>query len=390
MSRFVAWARRAPRWFGRCAVVVALVVVAQNGASAVSLTIGPREVIYTKSQRQNKGLGTWPDGNLGVVPLGNGLYDFYGANGSKPVKTTGTLANPGKSKQSVSITNLPANTFNYVSGGPVYYDAASGARLMIYHAEKHGSSAKDYYSVLGMAVSTDAKGRVFRDLGVIIEPNQQTGQTEVGGGPFAVFDGYLHVYYRDWLADGTRSELAVARAPVTEVINNALAGSATAFDKYYNGGWSQPGLGGLASALEVGNPSNAWTAVSYNDFLDQLVMVSSQWTPTQPDLYLATSVDGINWSPRQAIVTDAGEQFYPTLIGLGADPLVTGESFYVYYTDSMKGSWNRWKDAKLVRRLITLEPVSQTLAAVAPEPTSAALALAGLACLGVWRLRRKR
>ena len=261
---------------------------------------------------------------------------------------------------------------------------------MVYHAEKHGASAKDYYSVLGMAVSTDAKGRVFRDLGVIIEPNQQFGQTEVGGGPFAVFDGHMHVYYRDWLGDGTRSELAVARAPIADVISNALLGLRTDFTKYYDGSWSQPGRGGLASALEVGNPSNAWTAVSYNAFLDQLVMVSSQWTATQPDLYLATSADGINWSPRQALVTDPGEQFYPTLIGLGADPQVTGESFYVYYTDSLKGAWNRWKDAKLVRRLITLEPLSQTLASVVPEPTGAALALAALACLGAWRLRRRR
>jgi hypothetical protein len=337
-------------------VATAVTLVAVDVSRAVDFSVGAKEVIYTSGQRKGKGLSTWPDGNLGVVPLGNGLYDFYGANGSKPVKTTGTLANPGTSKKSVKITDLPRGEFNYVSGGPVFKDPTSGARFMIYHAEKHGRSAKDFYSVLGLAVSTDLAGRQFRDLGTIIEPNLQTGQAEVGGGSFAMFDNHLHVYYRDTFAAGGTSELAVARAPITDLVNNALAGQQTAFTKYYNGGWSQPGRGGLSTALEVGNPSNAWQAISYNDYLDQLVMVSSQWTTSQPDLYMTTSSDGIHWAPRQAVVTDVGEQFYPTIIGTGADPTHSGQQFHLYYTDSKKGAWSRWSDAQLVRRSITLDP----------------------------------
>ncbi len=353
---FSANACRAWPPFVKSLICIALALVTLRSAWAVEISVGDLETIYKKSQRSSKGLSSWPDGNFGVVPLGNGLYDFYAANGSKPVKTTGTLTTLGKSKKSVSITGIPKGTYNYVSGGPVYEDSASGARVMIYHAEKHGSSAKDYYSVLGMAVSTDAKGRTFRDLGTIVEPNLQVGQTEINGGSFAIIDGQMNVYYRDWFPDGTTSELAVARAPIDQIISNALAGAATPFSKYYNGSWSQPGRGGLSTALEVGNPSNGWTAVSYNDYLNQLVMVSSQWTPSQPDLYLATSADGIHWSPRQAIVTDPGEQFYPTLVGTGADPQHTGQSFYLYYTDSQKGAWSRWSDAKLVRREITFDP----------------------------------
>lgn len=337
--------------------------------SAVDLSVGGAELIYSKSKRSSKGGQYWPDGNFGVVPLGNGLYDFYGANGPKPVKTTGTLTDPGAKKKSVSITNLPKKTFNYVSGGPVYQDPASGARLMIYHAEKHGKSAKDFYSVLGMAVSTDAAGRVFRDLGTIIEPNMQVGQTEVGGGPFAVIDGQLHVYYRDWFPGVTTSELAVARAPISEVISNALSGHATSFSKYYNGSFSQPGRGGLSSYLESGNPNNGWTAVSYNDYLDELVMVTAKWSPTNsPDLYLATSPDGINFSARQPIALDPGEQFYPSLVGTGANPQITDKEFYVYYTDSKKGAWDRWKDATLMRRLITLDPADPTAPLPPIEP----------------------
>jgi len=367
--RLLAFSRIAERFTIRSLMVLILLTFTLvECVSAVDLSVGGAELIYSKSKRSSKGGQYWPDGNFGVVPLGNGLYDFYAANGPKPVKTTGTLTDPGAKKQSVSITNLPKKTFNYVSGGPVFQDPSSGARLMVYHAEKHGTSAKDFYSVLGMAVSTDASGRVFRDLGTIIEPNMRTGQTEVGGGPFAVIDGQLHVYYRDWFPGVTTSELAVARAPLSEVVSNALSGRGTNFSKYYNGSWSQPGKGGLSSYLEPGNPNNGWTTVSYNDYLDELVMVSAQWSSTNsPDLYLATSPDGVNFSARQPIALDPGEQFYPSLVGTGANPQITDKEFYVYYTDSKKGAWDRWSDATLMRRLITLDPAA-TLPPINPLP----------------------
>ncbi len=339
----------------RPVLLLAAIVINADVARAIDFVVGPEEVIYTKSQRSSLKLKTWPDGNLGVIANGDGTYDFYAANGPKPVMTTGTLTNPGTWKQSVTISNLPSKTFDYVSGGPVYQDPTSGARLMIYHAEKHGKSSKDFYSVLGLAVSTDTAGLAFRDLGTIVEPNLATGRTEVGGGSFAIVDDHLHVYYRDWFPNYSTSELAVARAPIGQLISNALSGYGTAFSKYFNGGWSEPGIGGKSSALEIGNPSNSWLSVSYNDYLDQLVMVNTQWETGGGDLYLSTSSDGINWAPRQIFARAPGEQFYPTVIGTGPNPTHTGESFYVYYTDSQKGAWSRWSDAELVRRMVRID-----------------------------------
>jgi hypothetical protein len=352
-----------------------------TGAAQAALiyNVGQTEVIYTASQRRNKGLDYWVDGNLGVVPIGNGQYHFYGANGQTPVRTTGTLADPAQSRSNVSITGLPSNYFNYVAGGPTYFDATTGARLMIYHAERHATSGQDYYSVLGMAISTDSQGLNFRDLGVIVEPDvpmaQRPHSIEVGGGSFAVMNGEMYVYYRDYLEGGGSSELAVAKAPVSTILANAMNNQGTSFTKYYNGGWTQPGVGGRSSALEVGNPGNAWSAVSYNDYLGGLVMMTSDWADSSGNnnLFMSTSTDGINWSQRQAIVTDAGEQMYPTLIGTGADPTRTGQSFYAYYTDSASGGWNRWNDAKLVRRQITLNNGSTTPPPdTEPTPTPAA------------------
>ncbi|MEX2092157.1 MAG: PEP-CTERM sorting domain-containing protein [Pirellulales bacterium] len=318
-------------------------------------SVGAKETIYSASKRKSKA-ASWPDGNFGVLSNGDGTYDFYAANSSKIKVTTGTLNDPAAKKIGTGkIYNVPKKTYDYIAGGPVYEDAASGARLMVYHAETHKKGK--YTSVLGLAASVDPKGLAFYDLGPIVAPSMALANSQwsmdIGGGSFAIKDGQFNVYFRDYLADGSSSQLAVARAPLTDLVSNSLNGISTQFTKYHNGSWSQPGVGGLSSPLEVGNPTNWWSSVSYNDYLDQMVMVSSQWQAggTGPDLYLATSADGVNWSARQPLVLDAGEQMYPTILGTGANPQVTGQSFYVYYTDG-----KRWSSAQLARRLVTLDP----------------------------------
>lgn len=323
-----------------------------NSVHAIDISIGAPQIIYTKSQRTAGG-ASWPDGSIGVVSKGGGVYDFYAANSSKIALTTGTLANPAASKRSASVSGVPRGAFSYLAGGPIFQDPYSGARLMIYHAEK-GGAGKTFYSMLGMAISTDPNGQVFRDLGVVIQPNRLAGQAEVGGGSFAIVNGYMHIYYADHLADGNSAFVSVARAPMVDLMTNALLGKSTAFTKYYNGDWTQPGIHGLASPLEIGNPPNVWLSVSRNDYLNQLVMVSTQWSADGGDMYLTTSSDGINWAPRQPVALDAGEQYYPTIIGTGLNPTHSGQSFYVYYTDSQKGAWSRWSDAQLRRRQITI------------------------------------
>jgi hypothetical protein len=282
---------------------------------------------------------------------------------STAVRTTGSLTNPGQSKQTVSILGTQPG-LNYIAGGPIYQDAATGTRLLLYHAENHFGSAQNYTSSLGLAVARDSTGLSFQDLGLILQPNQtypNPYSIDIGGGSLSLFDNYLYIHYKDYMSDGSTTQLAVARAPLSSVITSALNRQPVDFTKYYNGSWSQPGRGGLASALEMGNPSNSWSSVSYNDYLKQFVMMSAQWSPTDyGDLYMSSSIDGVNWGARQAVAVDYGEQFYPSLVGTGGDPTRTGKSFYVYYTDSQAGAWDRWNDAQLARRLITLDPATVT------------------------------
>jgi hypothetical protein len=184
------------------------------------------------------------------------------------------------------------------------------------------------------------------------------------GGQFAVNDGYLYVYFKDNNNNNSNfwdmSELAVARASIASITTSVNNNTTPVFNKYYNGKWEENGLGGKSSPLEKGNPSTAWIDVSYNTHLDKFVMVvaqyefNSDYSIKTADLYLITSGDGVNWSSRVSVSKEAGELFYPSIIGTGDDPKITGQEFYLYYTHSMTGAWNRWNDLEFVRRKITL------------------------------------
>lgn len=327
---------------------------------AQSLLIGEQEEISSFRQRRNRIGRLAPDGSIGVLPARRGRYDFYIPDGPRVVRLTGTLDRPARARRRVQLRGIPNGVFDYVAGGPVFEEPITGARFMIYHAEMRVGGPQMYYSVLGMAVSTHRNGLRFQDLGVIISPNRSIDEMihslDVGGGSFVIVDDHLYVYYRDYLAPWGSAELAVARISMFDLLANTHLGIPLEFEKYYQGEWGEPGIGGRASPLEVGNPSNHWSAVSYNRALGQFVLAVSQWTPDLSDLYIATSPDGLNWTPRQPLDVGPGEQIYPTIIGTEPVPYETGEVFYVYYTESMIGRWYRWEDARFVRRRIEVLP----------------------------------
>lgn len=318
--------------------------------------------MVTKADRTSKGLNWWNDGCFGVVKNGAD-YSFYAANGSTTSKTTGALDNIAGtvSYSSKAIQNMK-HTYNYAAGGPIYNDADTGNLIMIYHFEKHrAGDPTRFYSGLGMAKSTDG-GNTFSDIGEIVTANVSYDSVncptivEMMGGAYTIKDGYMYVYFADYLESGEMNSLSVARASLSDILTAAAGGNATSFSKYYSGTFSQPGIAGLSSSLISGNPSTRWMDVTYNSYLNRFVMVVAQNTSsTGVNLFMTSSVDGINWDARVQIESEAGESFYPTLVGTESDPKVTGNSFYIYYTHSVAGGFDRWSDAETIRRTITVQ-----------------------------------
>jgi len=331
---------------------------ASSSDEVPDFTVGEKEVVATKGQRDALGLKWFIDGNGGVLTRGDEVR-LYGANGRDPVRVTGTRNNPVQRVDRVSIVT-DNKEFQYLSGGPLYRDPKTNRTFLFYHAEIHRGTCKNFYSVLGLSIQTDEQGLTFKDLGPVFTANVPCGPAgstvEVCGAPFIIKDGTFYVYARDAMTDGhpRQSNLSVARAKVAEVVGAGLEGKSATWTKYYKGAFSEPAIGGRSSPLERGNPGTRWMDVSYNEALDTFVMVVAANTlPQNVELFITCSQDGLHWADRRKIAAESGEAFYPSIIGFLDDPRRTGGEFYVYYTFSSKGAWERWDDAALVRRKIT-------------------------------------
>ena len=103
--------------------------------------------------------------------------------------------------------------------------------------------------------------------------------------------------------------------------------------------------------------------LSYNTELGKFVMVVATNVGVGEncvELCATWSGDGIHWAKRTKLVDEGGECFYPSIIGLVDDPRQAGETFYIYYTFSGKGAWDRWGDAVIMRRKVTVTPRADT------------------------------
>ena len=310
----------------------------------------------------------WPDSEFGVFKTEVG-YTFFASDGAhhdgnnkygSVTRTVGTLDNPVGTAPPIDViihrnrdgaVNPNYGSYTYLGGGRIYLvpkgRRGGGNLLDVYHAEINTNTS--FYSLLGLAVSRD-NGLHWTDLGEIIRPNQPYESDLAGfdiGSPRLVDspDGqYFYVYFPDWIANGTIQPTAtivsVARAPIASVLEAAFGERphAAAFDKYYEGAWSQPGIGGLSTDL---NPNAGYAGsanVAYDKAFDRYVLISDD---TQHLAY-AESVDGLTWTLPVLLRQDENNQTsfdYAVPVGTGDDPNVLGEQFYVFFTYGSAQGW---------------------------------------------------
>ena len=298
------------------------------------------------------GLYYWPDGTMGFLRNGTGV-DTYAASSGLVSKVEHDIARgtfrPVYATR--AIQNLRVK-FDYAGGGPVIRQA-DGSVLLMYHAERHrNGDSKQYYSTLGIAKSKD-NGATFVDLGEAITPNlpfsSASGSNEIGGGGFVSFNSSIYTYFRDSLKNGTTNTLAIARA------SGSNPGTTAEWKKSFQGGFTEPGIGGLSTAMNSSAMTPIWFSVAFCQYTGLLAMAYVQARDAEHwELRLAWSKDGFSWSPSKTIEADVKESMYPSLLGVSGDAATLGRSFYVYYTASEVGSWSRWQDAALTRRKITV------------------------------------
>ena len=212
----------------------------------------------------------------------------------------------------------------YAGIGGVYYHT-DGKMYAFYHGEDQEdlpdfpNGIHGFYASVGLAISED-NGLSFTKAGPVITcqkdkywesfPNQPDRGS---GAPCCIKskDGkYLYVYYGDASrVDWRGVQIFMARADISS--SPPLPGN---FYKYYNGSFSQPGIGGLDSPvitfIDKNYSSSGDPFVIYSDYLDKYIMLYDvdDWDArTDNEIgysgnYIAYSDDGINWFNHEKLI----------------------------------------------------------------------------------------
>jgi hypothetical protein len=335
----------------------------------VSVTIGRNEVLIPAGRH---GLNYFPDEAICILkerPLtftvvADGTYVMQGQSFASAVPVAHVLK-PG-------AAGSPDN--HYAGIGGIYDDTARKRVMGFYHAEdKEGIGVVEVNGVQGFygticAAEASTNDTAFRKLGPAIsadKPKLPRGwETEGGprgawlaqgvGEPSVCVDAtgkYLHCYFVEWSNRLKRGvQICVARCSTD---SGGIPGS---WQKYYNGRFSEPGLGGHETpVVSAGHQADAYTPhVQYVKEWQRYVMVfgvgvqseihARPLKPIRSGLYVTTSRDGVNWAkPVQvekvfAFVINTQEcKVHPTLIvSRVKDETLTGQLLY--------GFTPRWPD----------------------------------------------
>jgi hypothetical protein len=372
-------------------------VGAQSVNGNVTLSMGQPETVLDLLHRWLNGLIFWPDSQMGLLREGNSWVTFASSASLVPhttmeARAVGSPDDPlAGGHMATPILGVPSD-IAYAAGGHVYRDPATGMLLMFVHTERWPQTVLGvpFYATLALAKSTD-DGVTWTWLGEIISPNLSYSAVSPsdnlgfgpGSGTYTIRNGYFYVYY-SWDPQATNGQwdpnapnaivwVAVARAPVQEVVAAAAAGHTSPWFKFYQGSFSEPGLGGRASDL-VPSGCIFEPDITYDQYVQEYVMVAMSCggtPPPPPGAYNLTALfssDGMSWTGRQELVTDDGvTHLYPTIWPVGSGSVGQGTTtsgrFFVFYLASalerqLPGIGNRWMDGAVVRRLVRVDLTS--------------------------------
>lgn len=316
----------------------------------------------------------WSDTQLGIVKRRDGAgYLFFGSDGSchghcgtaeerdgSITRTVGTLDDPLGTKPPREFilpqsTQFKENSIVYVGGGPVLRvpdgHPGAGNLLVVYQAARLTDLVNQdgEYTMTGVAKSTD-EGLTWTDLGLIVSANvpfKRGAAPSVneydGGTPGNLVPDasgrYFYYYFPDKVKSGGvgGSDLtffSVARVPMDEFLRAAFdcdtPRALPFFEKYYQGKWDQPGLGGLSTSVLNPQSSAGDPVVTWSYYLKRYVVI---FDDTQTIGY-ADSEDGLHWPSVQRLTTasSAASVLYAAPAGKGDDAGVVGKEFYIFYT----------------------------------------------------------
>jgi hypothetical protein len=325
-------------------------------------------VVVDDQTRKALGLHFWVDGTMGFHRR-QGRTTVISPNGARIARHALDAGGfrAGLRSNDTAISGS-ARLLDHASGGPLHYDEATGQLLLFYHGEHFANGdPRDFYAFIGLAVSDD-EGASFADLGPIItaewaeDDPDRPRPLDVGSGAFVARDGQFLVYFHE-RGNHTHARwrsLHVARAAIADVVEDARRRRTPTFTKYHDGGFTQPGLGGLATEL-IPAPSLPviWFDIAWIEPLQRMLLVHSTVVHQPDGTYhwnhaTSLSADGVHWPDATCLYEESipDELIYVTIDSRGPDQrCITTDSFDVYRVRS--STRFRWDDAHLEKVTVT-------------------------------------
>jgi hypothetical protein len=286
-----------------------------------------------------------PDGHVTIFKAGDS-YQMYWA-GEPSYRSRGADVFHQHGAQAVLFKGEKGS---YDNGGAWLYSVfpqiggkQKSALIGFYHAEDHefsGDPASHFIAWKSVALATSSdNGKSWEKRGQIISSARAKPEMPQwgGNGDFCVVRDEKNAR---WICFYQEHFLCMA----TSHDDGARPGT---WRKFYNGDFSEPGLGGRNSPIPVlqsvpgGNPSVHW-----NTFLRRWIMVWQQWEHGK--LWISSSRNLTDWTKPKLLLAQDGEKlWYPTIIG--ESDVVAGENALLCYA--------RFKDAALSEREFLARPI---------------------------------
>ena len=283
-----------------------------------------------------------------------GQFLLFNSVGSGPVRSSGA--------NQFELSGSRLVTLGRSVHRPYWIESAwvdsDGTVFAWYHHEPAGVCGNLHLTApkIGALVSHDG-GNSFSDLGIILESGDvpdcsaQNGYFAGGHGDFSVLLGknrkYFYFLFSNYGGPRETQGVAVARLPF-ERRNNPFG----AVQKYYNGQWQEPGVGGRVSAIFPADVtwSSADTdafwgpSVHWNTHLNKFVMLlnHSCCQPGWPQEGVYVSFNSALASPKNwttPLKVMDGDGWYPQVLGLnpGETDTLAGEVARLYMAGA--SSW---------------------------------------------------
>ena len=256
-----------------------------------------------------------PDGHIPFLRDGN-LFQMYWA-GNPTYRTLGQSLSEMMNPQAVL---RPGPTGSYDNGGAWLYAVfrrSENSLIGFYHAEdRQFKAVPDSKGIAWKSIAlcmSDDNGTTWQKKGRIVTSSREKPEkpTSGGCGDFCVIRDEKD---KRWVCFYQEHYLCMA-------VSEDQDGKPGTWKKYYQGSFSEPGLGGQNTPLPSlakyagGNPS-----VHFNTLLKKWVMVWHTWDHSSPkpnSIWLSTSDDLLYWTAPNIVLEAKGKEryWYPTMIG---------------------------------------------------------------------------